>query len=136
MPELGRIAYEAYCRSSGGVSLVSGAKLPEWGALSAEIRAAWDAAAQAVLSGGSAEIAPGELTVEQLQERVSAGDWRDELLKAWSEGHHRATAQLLNKPDVDHFVLVWFCDEFTRLGHEISLLADEMETAQIQASAV
>lgn len=38
-----------YCKSSGGVSLVSGAKLPEWDGLSPEIRRAWDAAAQAVV---------------------------------------------------------------------------------------
>lgn len=38
---LGREAYEAYCRSSGGKSLVSGADLPGWDALSEEIKSAW-----------------------------------------------------------------------------------------------
>lgn len=50
MQSLGSIAYEAYCENTGGVSLISGAKLPTWDALSAEIRAAWEAAADAVSS--------------------------------------------------------------------------------------
>jgi hypothetical protein len=48
MIDLGKLAYDAYCQSSGGVSLVSGAKLPDWEALSPAIKAAWGAAAQAV----------------------------------------------------------------------------------------
>lgn len=48
MPSYGKIAYDAYCKSSGGVSLVSGANLPEWSALSDEIKKAWEAAAEAV----------------------------------------------------------------------------------------
>lgn len=48
MVNFGKIAYEAYCRSSGGVSLVSGAKLPEWEVLAPEIKSAWEAAAEAV----------------------------------------------------------------------------------------
>lgn len=50
MIDLGKVAYEAYCESSGGKSLVSGATLPTWEDLKPEIRAAWDAAAQAVAS--------------------------------------------------------------------------------------
>lgn len=45
----GRVAYEAYCKASGGKSLVSGAPLPAWDALCQEIRDAWDAAADAVI---------------------------------------------------------------------------------------
>lgn len=45
--EPGRVAYVAYCESSG-VSLVSGAALPAWIALNPEIRSAWNAAASAV----------------------------------------------------------------------------------------
>ena len=45
---LGRIAYNAYVVEAGGVSLVSGAKLPEWEELQAPIRSAWIAAARAV----------------------------------------------------------------------------------------
>ena len=39
-----RAAYERYLASSGGKSLVSGAELPGWSALSPEIKAAWMAA--------------------------------------------------------------------------------------------
>lgn len=49
MVDYGRVAYEGYCASSGGLSLISGAKLPEWDALKPEIRAAWEAAADAVI---------------------------------------------------------------------------------------
>jgi hypothetical protein len=48
MKSIGQIAYEAYCQSTGGVSLVSGEKLPEWKVLRGEIKKAWDAAADAV----------------------------------------------------------------------------------------
>lgn len=46
---LAKIAYDAYCKSSGGVSLISGDKLPEFDSLRDEIRYAWRAAATAVL---------------------------------------------------------------------------------------
>lgn len=49
MPDVGKIAYEAYCQSSGGLSLISGESLPAWEALDAKIRNAWQAAAQAVV---------------------------------------------------------------------------------------
>ncbi len=42
---LGRRAYEGYCRATGGVSLVSGAKLPAFHELSDPIRRAWCSAA-------------------------------------------------------------------------------------------
>lgn len=44
----GQLAYEGYLACSGGVSLVSGARLPTWAEQAAEIRAAWDAAAGVV----------------------------------------------------------------------------------------
>lgn len=47
-PNFGRIGYEAYCQSTGGVSLISGAKLPEWDDLSPEIKQAWHDAGEAV----------------------------------------------------------------------------------------
>lgn len=50
MKSLGHIAYDAYCESAGGVSLVSGAKLPEWSGLHEKIRAAWECAAAAVMN--------------------------------------------------------------------------------------
>lgn len=47
-PALGQIAYEAYRRESGGMSLATGDLIPLWAGLPANIRAAWDAGAQAV----------------------------------------------------------------------------------------
>ena len=37
----GQIAYEAYCKNSGGVSPISGAQLPTWKDLRVEIQSAW-----------------------------------------------------------------------------------------------
>ena len=48
MVNFGKVAYDAYCESTGGVSLISGAKLPVWDELKAEIKTAWEAAAKAV----------------------------------------------------------------------------------------
>jgi len=48
MNDLGKLAYTAYCQSSGGKSLISGAKLPEWVGLQENIQTAWTAAACAV----------------------------------------------------------------------------------------
>jgi hypothetical protein len=48
MESLGKTAYEAYCKDAGGVSLISGAKLPEWGSLDPRIQHAWEAAADAI----------------------------------------------------------------------------------------
>lgn len=46
---MGYVAYEAYRVTTGGKSLASGARLPSWTNLPEEIRAAWRAAADAVL---------------------------------------------------------------------------------------
>ena len=51
---LAKIAYDAYCQSTGGVSLVSGDKLPEFGDLKQSIRDAWMAAAGAVAKAATA----------------------------------------------------------------------------------
>ena len=45
----GEVAYEGYCRGSGGVSLISGASLPAWKDTKPEIRTAWESAASHVL---------------------------------------------------------------------------------------
>lgn len=47
--DVGKIAYDAYCRSVGGVSAITGATLPEFHDTKHEIRVAWTAAAEAVL---------------------------------------------------------------------------------------
>lgn len=58
MGSLGKIAYEAYRTHSDGKSLVSGHPIPEWADLPMAIQAAWEKAADAVVSrvlGESAE---------------------------------------------------------------------------------
>ena len=45
----GEVAYSGYFTACGGKSLISGAELPSWDEQSEEIRAAWQAAADAVL---------------------------------------------------------------------------------------
>lgn len=46
--EVAKIAYDAYCKSTGGVSLISGDKLPEFEKLKQSIQDAWYDAAEAV----------------------------------------------------------------------------------------
>ena len=48
MVDLGKVAYEGYFKSCNGKSLISGASLPTWDQQSAQIRTAWQAAADAV----------------------------------------------------------------------------------------
>lgn len=47
MPSLGQVAYEAYCESVDWKS-VAGVDLPSWDNQTVRLRAAWDAAGQAV----------------------------------------------------------------------------------------
>lgn len=47
--DLAKIAYDAYVKKAGGVSLTTGDKLPEFDVLKESIQDAWDAAANAVL---------------------------------------------------------------------------------------
>jgi hypothetical protein len=46
--EVAKIAYDAYCKSTGGVSLISGDKLPEFEKLKQSIQDAWYDSAEAV----------------------------------------------------------------------------------------
>lgn len=46
----GAIAYSGYCDSTGGVSLISGDKLPDFESLKPEIQKAWISAATAVMA--------------------------------------------------------------------------------------
>lgn len=48
MPDLAKIAYEAYGKSTGGLNY-QGLPMPAWEELPEPIRQAWDAASQAVL---------------------------------------------------------------------------------------
>ncbi len=45
---LGQIAYEAYCESSKGKSLITGARLPTFKDQRKEVKEAWEAAALAI----------------------------------------------------------------------------------------
>ena len=47
-PSLGQIAYEAYSKSSRGLSLISGRELPNWEKQAEVIKKAWESAAEAV----------------------------------------------------------------------------------------
>lgn len=53
---MAKTAYQAYIKQTGGVSLISGDKLPEFEALKDSIKAAWTAAALAVVDEFSAQI--------------------------------------------------------------------------------
>jgi hypothetical protein len=46
---LARVLYDAYRAKTGGVSLASGAAIPEWDALRPDIQEAWEASATAAL---------------------------------------------------------------------------------------
>lgn len=48
MNTLGQVAYEAYCDSTGWKSAVSGAQLPAWDDQADKIKAAWEAAGDAI----------------------------------------------------------------------------------------
>ncbi|MBK8916444.1 MAG: hypothetical protein IPM64_17905 [Phycisphaerales bacterium] len=74
------------------------------------------------------------MTRDDLQRRIDAGDWKTELLSAWKAGSRMAVAQLLNEPDVDHYVLVWFCRSFCEAGEDLEELEDAMESAHDAAS--
>lgn len=46
---IGKYNYDLYCRSTGGVSLISGDKLPEFKDLKPKIQQAWKDAAKGLL---------------------------------------------------------------------------------------
>jgi hypothetical protein len=50
MPDLGKVAYDAYFANSKGKSLISGAPLPSWEQQADAIKNAWRAAAEAVVT--------------------------------------------------------------------------------------
>jgi len=47
---LAEAGYESYRRDAGGVSLATGAKIPEWRHLAPRIQRAWCAAARGIVS--------------------------------------------------------------------------------------
>lgn len=55
---LGQIGYETYSQEADGQSLVTGDPLPEWPRLSADIRAAWNRAAEAIVAEAERRVKP------------------------------------------------------------------------------
>jgi hypothetical protein len=55
----GQIAYQAYYGASDGKSLISGAPLPQWHEQDERIRAAWNAAGNAVENAVRSEAHDG-----------------------------------------------------------------------------
>lgn len=51
----GRVAYEGYYNACGGKSLITGVLLPSWIEQSDQVRAAWEAAGQAVMTARDQE---------------------------------------------------------------------------------
>ena len=64
MKSLGQIAYEAYFKYSGGISLISGSTLPIWEGQPAKIQAAWEAAGDAVTAALLHDHIPPKKPVE------------------------------------------------------------------------
>ena len=82
----GQIAYEAYRDHSKGVSLVSQQPIPEWGFLGAEIKAAWEAAANSLSkhvtqhmpkSNVVPETVEGLITI--LKGKIDPAKWHNDL---------------------------------------------------------
>lgn len=57
----GQVAYEEYRAAAGGVSLATGAPLPEWAALRLEIQSGWERAAAAAVEAARRRRLTGEL---------------------------------------------------------------------------
>ena len=57
----GQIAYEAYCKSTGNKSLVSGEELPSFSDLKSDIKTAWENAANAVFAFCGNYVADNEV---------------------------------------------------------------------------
>ena len=79
---LGQIAYEAYCAKTGGRSLVSGAALPGWYALSISIREAWMVAGHAVAAAVDHEERSVQIGVGNVQNCETCDKTRQKLDKA------------------------------------------------------
>lgn len=84
--DIGQVAYEGYCAMSDGKSLVSSEALPTWAEQAPEIRAAWRAAADAVLMFVSARPQPIQFTSPEVsvESDATAADRLD------VEGYRRA----------------------------------------------
>lgn len=67
---LGQVGYEAYCKTTGWKSLVSGADLPAYEALNAPIQDAWEKAGQGV----AAAVGRADAILGMVAEQLEVGD--------------------------------------------------------------
>lgn len=67
---LGQIGYEAYCKTTGWKSLVSGADLPAYEGLNSPIQDAWEKAGQAVASA----VGRADAILGLVAEALAVGD--------------------------------------------------------------
>lgn len=67
---LGQIGYEAYCKTTGWKSLVSGADLPAYEGLNAPIQDAWEKAGQGV----AAAVGRADAILGMVAEQLEVGD--------------------------------------------------------------
>lgn len=67
---LGQIGYEAYCKTTGWKSLVSGADLPPYEALNGSIQDAWEKAGQGV----AAAVGRADAILGMIAEELKPGD--------------------------------------------------------------
>lgn len=95
--ELARDLYYAYFYNTGGVSLVSGAKLPEWDALPQPIKDAWEASARCVFQ----YVAEGMFD----EYRRIAG------LQPYGKGWvHRNCGGFVSGQEYEKYGFLWTCD--------------------------
>lgn len=90
--DLAREAYEAYAGQTKWKSLVSGAPLPQWPDLSAEIQSAWRVSAGWV-AGRVLRQKAAEVAVGRPAEICRAGQW------------HKLMAIIMRKHGMDHEVI-------------------------------
>ena len=71
----GKIAYEAYCKSTDNKSLINGCELPSWEVLDPLIKKAWEAAGLAVGDAWAEEVflKPRADTVQEAARRGFEG---------------------------------------------------------------
>lgn len=75
---------------------------------------------------------PTPITYEKLQEKIHAGDWRDEVVAAWRSGGQLAVAQELASKELSNYVLVWICGELQEVGADLDLLSDMVQDFEDQ----
>lgn len=85
-----KIAYDAYVKQAGGVSLATGAKLPEFDALSRSIKDAWAAAGIAV-SLALPNLELKAKAFDALQDLVGAHEGGTTIHVGWDDATYEYT---------------------------------------------